>query len=102
MNSTIQVRSADGRHAGTIKGGIYIKYVDAKKHMLLKPPAWCIDKDAYDKLIKPSGVRIIRFIDLTARKTWEVMIGVFDQNKGEIDWRHGKQYFLILEHWRKR
>ena len=102
MNDTIPVKSADGKFAGSIKYGIYTKFVDARKHQLLKPPAWCIDKVAYDKLIKPAGVKTIQFIDLLARTTWEVSLGVFDQNKGEIDWKYGKQYFLILEHWRRR
>ena len=99
---TIPVKAADGRHAGIIRGDIYQKIVHAERHMLKKPPAWCIDKAAYDKLIKPAGVKLIRFIDLTARKSWEVPLGVFDQNKGELDWKYGKQYFLILKHWRVR
>jgi hypothetical protein len=100
LTSRIPVKSADGKFAGFIQGNIYIKSVDARKHQLLKPPAWCIDKDAFDKLIRPAGVKLIRYIDIKAKKTYEVSIGAFIKNKGEVDWQYGRQYFLILKHWR--
>lgn len=100
MTERLAVRTRAGNYYGYIEGDTYVKLVHSSRHMLKKPEAWAIDADSFDKLIKPACKRII-IIDKDAGVKYSSSISNFIDNKGEIDRKYGKQYFMILEYWRK-
>ena len=98
MNATaLAVYNKQDRFIGRIEGDTFIKEVYTR-HQLRKPPAWCIDAEPFDKLIKPS-CRYIRIIDKEKHRQYLSTTANFVENKGEIERGFGKQYFMILEKW---
>ena len=101
-NETLAVRNRQGRVIGTILHGIFSKNI-SHKHVLLKPPALCIDAEPFDKLIRPACNTItIRILDGPYRGEYTTPMISFLSYKGEIDRGFGKQYFMILERFAKR
>lgn len=94
------VRLASGDFAGVINQDVYEKHVYGSKHKLRGLNAWAFDADSIDKFIRPAGVVLIRVVDREVGKVYEVGMGTFLKHRGEVDYGRGRQYFLILEHWR--
>jgi hypothetical protein len=89
-----------GNFYGYIENGTFVKEVYGSRHKLRKPEAWAIDADSFDKLIRPACKRIL-IKDKETHLQYSVSIDSFMRNKGEIDREYGRQYFLIIEHWRQ-
>ncbi|MDP2719570.1 MAG: hypothetical protein Q8P44_07060 [Dehalococcoidia bacterium] len=86
---------------GHIDGKKFEKVVQGSKHMLKKPPAWCIDADAFDNEILPTCTEIIVRDTESGVEYYSTMFN-FEQYKGTIDRGFGRQYFLTLNHWLQR
>ena len=78
---------------------VYIRHnIKAAKHMLRKPPAWCIDKDIAD-LLDERGVSEICL--LTDDGVYSTDLEDFFGQAFSIDRGHNPQWALELKHWRK-
>jgi|TARA_Y100000310_G_scaffold64447_1_gene59969 hypothetical protein len=79
---------------------LFVKVVYGPRHRLRKPPAWSIDAQAYDKLIRPAvqGIRI-EDKETSPVTVYQSSIANFDAHKGVIDRGYGRQYFMILDRW---
>ena len=78
---------------------VYMRHnIKTAKHMLRKPPAWCIDKDIAD-LLDERGVSEICL--LTDKGVYSTDLGDFFGRAFSIDHGHNPQWALELKHWRK-
>ena len=77
---------------------VYIRHnVKAAKHMLRKPPAWCIDKDIADLLDERDVAEIWLFTD---EGFYIAELGDFFGRAFSVDHGHNPQWGLELKHWR--
>ena len=85
-----------GKVIGYIDGETFIKPVYASKHKLRQPPAWAIDADAFEEVIRPqvSQILIIDREDCGAR--YRVSVETFGRYAFEINRGHGRQYALPI------
>ena len=100
MNNRLAVKTQRGDFYGYIEGDTFVKHVYGSKHKLLKPEAWSIDANSFDKLIRPS-CRVMVIIDRETNIRYQINVEDLIKYKGEINRGYGKQYFCILEHWGK-
>lgn len=101
MGTAVRLKSGD--FAGIIEYDIYIRHVYKSRHLLKAPAeAWAFDAESIDKFVRPAGVRLIRVVDREEGITYEVDMVTFLRECGEVDYGRGRQYFLILAHWRKK
>ena len=101
-NEALAVRNKEGKVIGSIACGIFSKTI-SHKHVLLKPPALCIDAEPFNKLIRPSCHTItIRVMDGLYRGEYTTPMISFCSYHGEIDRGYGIQYFMILERFSKK
>ena len=87
-----------GEFYGYIEGNVYVKEVYGSRHKLRMPEAWAFDAETFDKLIRPSCSEIV-VIDRETGKRYRSTMKNFVENKGEIDRKYGRQYFMILSYW---
>ena len=97
MPTTI-VYSVDGKVAGTIENGVFIKRARHPSQMLQKPRAWAVDCEAFLKQIKPY-THTMRVEDFTTDTVYEIPTKLFDEKKKLLNRRFGTQYFLPLHYW---
>ena len=91
--------NARGQVVGTMKDGWLVKHVDSSKHQLLKPPAWCIDRDHLDRL-EAEGAAGVLLIDEHGTE-WRATVADFRRYGIPINRGHGVQVALPLARWRK-
>ena len=100
-NPVNAIIKAQGKIIGYLKNHAFIKRVQGSKHMLRKPPAWCISKEVFCEEILPNTNRII-IEDTESEVTYECLTRVFVEYAFEI--RRGNfepQLALTLNHWHR-
>ncbi len=100
-HSTSQRRPvrAYGAVIGYIEGDRFIKHVVGSKHRLKVPPAWAIDADAFDNIIRGAVAELV-ILDTEDGSRYAIPVPDFDRLKRGMDRGHGRQYFVTLAHWR--
>lgn len=91
--------NARGQVVGKVLGGWLVKHVETDKHMLLKPPAWAIDREHLDRL-EAMGATGVLLIDETGTE-WRGTVADFRRYGVAINRGHGVQVALPLARWRK-
>jgi hypothetical protein len=91
------VRLQNGKVAGRVEDGVFVKPVRGSKHMLRIPRAWAVDAEAYDS-IRPN-INLIVVQDEESGFSYRATPETFDAFRGSLDRGFGRQYFLPLERW---
>jgi len=90
---------AEGKIIGYLQGHTFIKRVQGSKHMLRKPPAWCISKQAFCEEVLPNTKNII-IEDVESGLIYECLTKVFAEHAFEIQRGNFEpQLALTLNHW---
>jgi len=90
---------AQGKIIGYLQDHTFIKRVQGSKHMLRKPPAWCISKQAFCEEILPNTEEII-IKDMESELSYECPTQVFAEHAFEIQRGNFEpQLALTLNHW---
>jgi len=89
-----------GQIVGRMQDGWLTKHVDSSKRQLLKPPAWCIDREHLERLEEIGAVGVL-LIDEQGTE-WRATVGTFRQYGIPINRGHGVQVALPLARWRRR
>lgn len=89
--------SVDGKVIGELEDGILTKRVKGSIHRLRTPPAWAIDKLAYEKCAGHCHTIVI--IDMEANLRYYVGFKTFDDKKMYLNRGYGEQYCLPLKYW---
>ena len=98
VNTTIK---AQGKIIGHIQDHTFNKRVQGSKHMLRKPPAWCVSKEAFCEEILPSTNTII-IEDTENGVTYECLTEVFAEHAFEIQRGNFEpQLALTLNYWER-
>lgn len=74
---------AQGKIIGYLQDHTFVKRVQGSKHMLRKPPAWCISKEAFCQKVLPNTQNII-IEDLEGGLIYECLTQVFAEHAFEI------------------
>ena len=83
---------------GWIQGNVFFKKVKKSKHLLRVIPAYGIDKEKFDNVIKPQ-VSLIVIIEMEGKVAYMTSTRKFKEKAIERDFGYGKQYFLPLTYW---
>jgi len=86
---------AQGKIIGYLQDHTFMKRVQGSKHMLRKPPAWCISKEAFCEEIMPNTENIV-IKDVESGLVYECLTKVFAEHAFEIQ-RGGFEPQLALE-----
>jgi len=90
---------AHGKIIGYLRDHTFIKRVRGSKHMLRKPPAWCISKEAFCEQIMSSTENII-VEDIESGLVYECPTEVFAEHAFEIQRGNFEpQLALGLKNW---
>jgi len=93
---------AQGKIIGYLQDHIFVKRVQGSKHMLRKPPSWCISKQAFCEDILPSTNKII-IEDTEGGVTYECLTELFAEHAFEIQRGNFEpQLALTLNYWEKQ
>lgn len=88
----------NSRVVGHVAGNVFIKNVQASRHQLRKPPAWCFDIDSLHQA-QAAGATIARLVDAESGSTWSVSIDDIWRHGRRFNRGYGDQIFLVLKHW---
>jgi len=92
---------AQGKIIGHVQDHTFIKRVQGSKHMLRKPPGWCISKQAFIEEVMPRAETII-IKDMESGLAYECKTDVFAENAFEIQRGNFEpQLALVLRYWEK-
>jgi hypothetical protein len=91
------VRLANGKVAGRVENGAFVKPVRGSKHMLRTPRAWAVDAEAYDSIRRDINLIVVE--DEESGISYRATPEVFDAFRGTLDRGFGRQYFLPLARW---
>jgi len=72
-----------GKIIGYLKDHTFIKRVQGSKHMLRKPPGWCISKEAFCEEVLPNTETIL-IEDIESGLTYQCPTTVFAEHAFEI------------------
>jgi len=76
-----------------------VKRVQGSKHMLRKPPGWCISKEAFIEEVMPN-TQTIRIEDTETGRLYQCATEAFAEHAFEIcRGRYEPQLALGLNHW---
>lgn len=92
------IRSIDGKIIGDLENGVFTKSVAGSKHQLRTPPAWAVDKSAYERYLRGACQTMI-VNDTETGLRYEVSFAMFEARKGLLNRGFGQQYFLPLHYW---
>lgn len=93
---------AQGKIIGYLQDHTFVKRVQGSKHMLRKPPGWCISKEAFCEEILPNTNKII-IEDTESGVTYECLTEVFAEHAFEIQRGNFEpQLALVLRFWEVR
>jgi len=93
-------KNIKGQIVAEMKEGVLRKMVSGRKHMLLKPKGWGVDKDIIDKAREELCTEI-RILDTDTNTVYSQFMDRFMQKKIIINRGHGDQYVLLLDYWNK-
>ncbi len=94
----IAVPAPNGVILGYLQGTVLCRYLQPQ-HQLLTPPAWTIDKVAFDKLRADHEVtKVMIFVQ---GRVWSIGIEDFDAHSFPLERGHYVQYAVTLDNWRK-
>jgi hypothetical protein len=91
------VRLANGKVAGRVEDGVFVKPVRGSRHMLRTPRAWAVDAEAYDRIRQ--DIHLIVVEDEESSINYRATPEIFDAYRGSLDRGFGHQYFLPLARW---
>jgi hypothetical protein len=92
---------AQGKIIGYLQDHTFTKRVQGSKHMLRKPPGWCISKQAFIEEVMPQAKRII-VEDMENGSIYECRTEVFAENAFEIQRGNFEpQLALTLNYWER-
>ena len=92
---------AQGKVVGYLQDHTFVKRVQGSKHMLRKPPAWCISKQAFIEQVVPHAEKII-VEDIESGRFYECGTEVFAEHAFEIQRGNFEpQLALTLNYWEK-
>ena len=91
------VRLQNGKVAGRVKNGVFVKPVQGSKHMLRMPRAWAVDAEAYESI--RDDITLIVVQDQESGINYRATPETFDAFRGSLDRGFGRQYFLPLARW---
>jgi hypothetical protein len=92
---------AQGKIIGYLQDHTFVKRVQGSKHMLRKPPAWCISKKAFCEEVLPNTAKII-IEDVESGVTYECPTEVFADRAFEIQRGNFEpQLALTLSYWER-
>jgi len=90
---------AQGKIIGYLQDHTFIKRVQGSKHMLRRPPAWCISKDAFCERILPATQYII-IEDVESGLNYQISTETFAEHCFEIQRGNFEpQLALTVGHW---
>jgi hypothetical protein len=93
---------AQGKIIGLLQDHTFIKRVQGSKHMLRKPPGWCISKQAFIEEVMPRTEKIT-VEDVESGRCYECRTEVFAENAFEIQRGNFEpQLVLVLRFWEVR
>lgn len=93
---------AQGKIIGYLQDHTFVKRVQGSKHMLRKPPGWCISKQAFIEEVMPHAEKII-VEDLESGRFYECRTEVFAEQAFEIQRGNFEpQLALGLKFWEVR
>jgi hypothetical protein len=93
---------AQGKIIGYLQDHTFVKRVQGSKHMLRKPPAWCISKEAFCQEVMPQAEKII-VEDVESGRFYECRTEVFVEHAFEIQRGDFEpQLALTLNYWQKQ
>ena len=93
---------AQGKIIGYLTNHTFIKQVQGSKHMLRKPPGWCISKEAFCEQILPNTETIV-VEDAESGLIYECRTTVFSEHAFEIQRGNFEpQLALGLKFWEVR
>lgn len=97
-NDTIKFYDRFGHIVGTLRGNTFYKSVHGSRHMLQKPPAWCMDKEALLRA-QQAGAAFVQIVDNETGTVYRapvshILEAGFDLNRG-----YGSQIALRLAGW---
>lgn len=93
---------AQGKIIGFLQDHTFTKRVQGSKHMLRKPPGWCISKQAFIEEVMPRAEMII-VEDIENGSIYECRTEVFTENAFEIQRGNFEpQLALALKFWETR
>ena len=91
------VRLSNGKVAGRVENGVFVKPVRGSRHMLRTPRAWAVDAEAYDSIRQHIDLIVVE--DQETGINYRATPEIFDAFKGSLDRGFGNQYFLPLARW---
>ena len=86
------------RVIGHVSGNVFLKQVQASRHQLKRPPAWCFDIQSLHDA-QAAGATIARLVDTESGSTWSAAIDDIWRHGKRFDRGHGVQIFLTLKFW---
>jgi len=97
-NNTTKFYDDYGHIIGTLRGNTFYKSVYGSRHMLQKPPAWCMDKAALLRA-QEAGAAFVQIVDNETGAVYRapvshILEAGFDLNRG-----YGSQIALPLAGW---
>ena len=93
---------AQGKIIGYLQDHTFVKRVRGSKHMLRKPPGWCISKQAFIEEVMPHAEKII-VEDVEGGRIYECRTEVFTEHGFEIQRGNFEpQLALVLKFWEVR
>lgn len=93
---------AQGKIIGYLQEHTFTKRVQGSKHMLRKPPAWCISKEAFCEEVLSNTNKII-VEDTESGITYECLTEIFAEHAFEIQRGNFEpQLAMVLKYWEVR
>jgi hypothetical protein len=84
---------------------VLVKHVDPGRHMLQKPPAWCVSESHLARLGELAATHgrpaLVRLLGPQGRR-WEAPLAEFDQHGFDVLRDEDRQRGLPLARWRQR
>ncbi len=92
------IAAPNGVILGYLQGTVLCRYLQPQ-HQLLTPPAWTIDKVAFDKL--RADHEVTKVMIFVRGQVWAIDIEDFDAHSFTLDRHHYLQYAVTLDNWRR-
>jgi hypothetical protein len=86
---------------GSLEGNRFTKHVKGSLHKLRRPPAWAIDAEVFDSVIKPNALDI-SVLDKEANIEYLVSVETFARHSFRFNRGFGEQYALPIQFWQTK
>ena len=97
-NDTIKFYDGFGHIVGTLRGNTFYKSVHGSRHMLQKPPAWCMDKEALLRA-QQAGAAFVQIVDNETGVIYRAAVSHVLENGFDLNRGYGSQIALPLAGW---